>query len=309
MCTRQVTAFLLAAAPFIAYAQSSGGLPALREELAAEADARIAADAAEASRASAAEAALQAENALLQGQVAALQADLGTLQQAVAALQAAVSASQAGNQLLTALSPYLSVEAGDVNGVKGPHVILTGANLHVRSGDASTSGAADGHGNLIVGWNEPSQVHPLGTDGRWGSNNLVVGPWHEFKSTAGFVAGMGNRVWSLGSTVSGGYLNTASGMFASVCGGYFGTASGDQSSVSGGNSNTASGLLASVSGGESNLASGIGASVSGGIRGTASGQYSSVSGGYLNSAAGNLSSVSGGVSQTVTQDWGYAPYP
>jgi hypothetical protein len=327
MRTRLLTAFLLAVAPFVAHSQSSGGVPALREDLAAEVAARMTADAVEAaarasadtaasaavageaSRASAAEAQLQAANALLQGQVATLQATLDTLQQAVAALQATVSTLQAGNQLATALSPYLTVEAGDLNGVKGPHVIFTGVNVHVRSGDAPTHGAADGHGNLILGWNETSTVYPVTADGRWGSNNLVVGPWHEFKGKAGFVAGMGNRISSLASSVSGGYLNIASGDWASVSGGYYGTASGPLSSVSGGNHNTASGDLASASGGESNIASGIGASVSGGLFCTASGQYASVSGGYLNSASGNLSSVSGGVTQYVPQDWGYAPYP
>src|SRR6185436_11253646 len=79
------------------------------------------------------------------------------------------------NPVLTDLAKYVKIEPGMVNGVKGPHVIFSGVNLHVESGSGTTAeaGAPTGLGNLIVGYNEM----PMPTGGsRVGSHNLVVGP-------------------------------------------------------------------------------------------------------------------------------------
>jgi len=193
------------------------------------------------------------------------------LQGAVAALQTNLAAAQAS---LDGLLTYIKVQTGDINGLGGPHVIVEGANFHVRSGSGQTNDTTN-LGNLIVGYNDPRCISSRGgsdcsdTSNRTGSHNLVIGPQHQYTASGGLVAGFGNTVSADSTSVSGGRLNTASGSFASVSGGQFNTASGDGASVSGGGSNTASGPLASVSGGSSNVASGIRAAVGGGFNHTA----------------------------------------
>jgi hypothetical protein len=201
-----------------------------------------------------------------------------TLPDRVAALEAKVAALQA-------LLAYISVVPGAINGLVGPHLIITGANVHIRSGSGETDDAEmpTGLGNLVIGYNENTMI---GTpQPRTGAHNLVVGPFHGFTDVGGFVAGFSNSVTGAYSTVSGGYLNTASGDVASVSGGTINTASGEDASVSGGAGNTASGNRASVSGGTQNTASFDYASVSGGFGNTASGQDASVSGGHQREAA------------------------
>jgi hypothetical protein len=196
----------------------------------------------------------------LESQVAALQSQLGTL--------------QANNAL--ALGPYMSVDTNTINGLVGPHIIFSGANLHVQSGSGATDGTVNGLGNLLVGYNEEPTAPGLAAGDRGGSHNLITGKKHRYLSFGGLVAGVDN-------TVSGNYA-----------------------SVSGGASNTASGVAASVSGGESNTASGGGARVSGGIQNTASGNFSSVSGGSGNTASGGGASVSGGQNRSATGDFNWA---
>jgi hypothetical protein len=170
----------------------------------------------------------------------------------------------------------VSAVAGTLNGLAGPHVIISGANLHVRNGMARTT-STNGLGNLIVGCNEAS-VFPAYAGSRYGSHNLVVGPEHRYTKAGGFVAGWGNRVNAAYASVSGGDYNTASGAGSSVSGGDYNTASGTLSSVSGGNNNTAGGEASSISGGGYNWASVAVSSISGGYDNTASGNYSAVSG-------------------------------
>jgi hypothetical protein len=199
------------------------------------------------------------------------------------------------------LAPYITVEPGTLQGLAGPHVVLTGANVHVRSG-AGTTFNANGRGNLIVGYNE---MRASTETERTGSHTVVVGPGHKWTSWGGLVAGSRNTVSGSHSSVSGGYNSTASGSYSSVNGGFSSNASGSYSSVSGGFSNIALGDRSSVSGGSNNAASGSYSSVSGGRLNAASGSYSSVSGGSNNAAVGNYSSVSGGLDRTVTgeYDW------
>jgi hypothetical protein len=236
---------------------------------------------------------LQAENAALKKQVATLPAGL---------------ARPTGTDDLLALANYLTVYTGTLDGMAGPHIIFTGANVHVRSGSYATDdwGSLTGLGNLIVGYNEEPTSMGIG---RGGSHNLVLGSKNQYSSYGGMVAGRDNKIsgdyavvsagyWNKatgsGSSVSGGKSNTASRHTASVSGGEFNTASRDHSSVSGGETNTASGVISSVSGGYGNTASGLYSSVSGGTNSVASDYGSSVSGGLSNTASGRYSSVSGG---------------
>jgi hypothetical protein len=186
----------------------------------------------------------------------------------------------------------------------GTDFVITGRNVHVKSGcgstDDTTGGCAglSGKGNLIIGYDEDT-----GSDVKTGSHNLVIGPEHTYSSYGGLVAGYNNAIINASASVSGGAANTASGAVSSVSGGYNNTASGWRSSVSGGSINTASGTASSVLGGWSNTASGGGSSVSGGNGNISSAFDSSVSGGYGNTASGDYSSVSGGYGNTSSNSY------
>ncbi len=187
---------------------------------------------------------------------ASARSNSGGLAERVAELEAQVAAMEE-------ILQFVHVEEEEIRGVTGPHWIIEGANVHVRSGSGNTFDSCtdldpgwpnceflSGLGNLIIGYNEQAAAgHPQPREVRTGSHNLIVGVYHSFSSFSGFVAGLKNAV---------------TGWSASVCGGVNNTASGSFSSVSGGTENQATGRSASVSGGTENLASGDGASVSGG---------------------------------------------
>jgi hypothetical protein len=136
--------------------------------------------------------------------------------------------------LNTAYQPffeYVMVYPDDMDGLNGPHVVFSGANVHIRSGVGETTDMYSGLGNLIIGYNEDTAgaLRP-----RTGAHNLIVGPNHSYSAYGGFVAGLDNTISGIHATVSGGSMNEAHG---------------EASSVSGGEGNTARGLASSVSGG------------------------------------------------------------
>jgi hypothetical protein len=211
--------------------------------------------------------------------VLALEIKCNKLQDTIDKLEGAVG------KLVTLLT-CVSRQESTINGVSGPHLLITGCNVHIRSGSGATQDATN-LGNLIIGYNEPRDTGTgPDTTKRTGSHNIVLGPQHRFTASGGLLAGFRSTVTGDFASVSGGQNNTASGVVASVSGGDQNMASGSVASVSGGGSNTASGTVASVSGGEQNVASGIGSSVSGGVFNTASGSDSSVSGGNSRAATG-----------------------
>jgi len=180
---------------------------------------------------------------------ASARSNSGGLAERVAALEAQVAVLAAAQQQAQEILQFVHVETGEMELLAGPHWIIEGANVHVRSGSGKTNegctqGAPDYPncerltelGNLIVGYNELFPVRGFPLEVRTGSHNLVVGDFHTYTSFGGFVAGLSNKV---------------TGASASVCGGASGEASGWVSSVSGGASNKASGWGSSVSGGQS----------------------------------------------------------
>ncbi len=108
-----------------------------------------------------------------------------------------------------------------------------------------------------------------------------------------FVAGTGNTVSGVYSSISGGDSNTASGQWATIGGGEFNVANAFRATVGGGGLNTA-GNAGTVAGGYSNSASNSFSSVGGGLGNTASGNRATVGGGGYNNARGQYSVVSGG---------------
>jgi len=238
-------------------------------------------------------------------EAAARQAGDATLQNNINSIQQTGGGGGGGGsvpQQLLDLAPYLSVQTGTINGLAGPHVILTGVNLHIRNGqpvqyDHSTptfdtaSYLANGRGNLIVGYDD-DLAHPEVTGARTGSHNVIVGDGHRFEASGVFLAGFYNYAGANAAAVGGGYANFAVNFAASISGGYSNWAFGQVSSVSGGYGSSADGDASSVTGGNDNHASA---------------NYSSVNGGQGNYATGFASTVSGGLSQTASGDYSTAP--
>lgn len=109
-----------------------------------------------------------------------------------------------------------------------------------------------------------------------------------------------NRVQADFGTVSGGYLNTASGELATIGGGSRHTASGLNSTIGGGYQNTSSDRSSTVAGGNSNEATGQVATVGGGSLNIASAATTTIAGGSDNVASADNATVGGGVSNDAT---------
>lgn len=233
---------------------------------------------------------------------ASAQPNSGGLEQRVAELEAQVEVLAAALQEAQEILQYVHVETETLIGLRGPHLIIEGANVHVRSGSGSTMDGCGfrhpdypncesitGLGNFIVGYNERRR----GVVDRSGSHNLVVGRGHNYTSFGGLVAGAFNEINGAFASVSGGSRNIASGNRSSVSGGDLNDAIGYSSSVSGGLSNEAIGSTSSVSGGLGSDATGVNSSVSGGLRNLAAGEFSSVSGGQDREALDDFNWVAG----------------
>ena len=173
-----------------------------------------------------------------------LQTALKTAQSDIAALQGSVVKLEAKPAGIPNLEKYVTIDANPINGVVGPHILITGANVHVRSGSGATDehlltgGSRTGLGNLIIGYNEPNTTGPV----RTGSHNLVGGSFNAFSSTGGLVFGLRNTLSGPYSAILSGEANTASGTNASVHSGNLNTAVGLRSTVLGGLSNTATNM-------------------------------------------------------------------
>ena len=138
--------------------------------------------------------------------------------------------SAADQQTLIDLLPYVSVVPTGV-GAK-PTIRVTGANLQIVSGSGSTTGAVNGKGNLVIGYDESPGTHA-------GSHNVMLGTNQAFSSYGAILGGSHNAATAPFSAVLG-FDNTASGSRATVTGGYQNTASSAYSAVSGGRQNATS---------------------------------------------------------------------
>jgi uncharacterized coiled-coil protein SlyX len=251
-----------------------------------------------------------------EARVADLEARLVSAQATIAALQAQQAATQAqvaglSASKVLALAPFLDVTEEDGK----PLVMLTGANLQIRSG-AGNTGTANGLGNLIVGYNErhggtrhcsrgtDGDLQPIldeaaclaaggtwGSEQRTGSHYLVVGPYNDYTATGGVVFGLGNVSSAEGANVLGGGGNQATAWYAVVTAGLGNSARASHASVGGGAFNLATGDTAVVSGGRANIASGGGTAICGGSTNTATSDFGAVLGGNMQTASGTFQTV------------------
>lgn len=163
------------------------------------------------------------------------QAALNAAKIDISAMQVSVKALEMKPAGIVNLDKYVKIDTNPINGVTGPHILITGANVHVRSGSGFTDdnfnsgGAPTGLGNLIVGYNE----QPLLAGTRTGSHNLVGGSMNSFGSVGGMVFGLRNTLNGQYAAIVSGDTNAASGVNASVLGGSGNTASGLRSTVYG----------------------------------------------------------------------------
>jgi len=175
---------------------------------------------------------LKASLAAMANYEASLSSQLAAANSRLNALEKPVVGGGSVDPVLAELAKYVTVDTGVLNGVKGPHIIVTGVNLHLRSGHNATNdgGALSGLGNLIVGYNEEQSSAALYNDGNncmrslTGSHNIVTGVGNLFTSYGALVAGSNNCVTSPNSSILAGDTNEAHGLNSAILGGnYFGT--------------------------------------------------------------------------------------
>ncbi len=250
----------------------------------------------------------------------------------IAALEATIASLQATvNSLNSRLTSVENNTVLELDGLlqfsmfKGyPTAEFTGVNVQVNNGTGITI-AANGLGNLTVGYNEASNtasefcsdpqytdsVNCIGNLELWGRNvyrgshYLILGTGHSYDDSGGMVSGRNNISNGLFASVVGGNNNIASGAASAILGGDFNIASGESSTVSGGRQNQTTSSSSSISGGWGNIASAITSSITGGRDNRATALYSTVTGGFNNQSDGNSSSVSGGSNRTAAglNDW------
>jgi prophage DNA circulation protein len=174
--------------------------------------------------------------ATAQGNISTMQGTVNTMQGTVDTMKVSVETlDKKTADIIPDLGKYIKVDTNVLNGVTGPHILITGANVHVRSGSGFTDdninvgGTLKGLGNLIIGYNEsPAALS------RAGSHNLVGGSLNSFSSFGGMVFGIRNTLSGQYATIASGDTNTASGVAASVLGGNQNRATGSNSTVYGG---------------------------------------------------------------------------
>jgi hypothetical protein len=187
---------------------------------------------------------------------------------------------------------YATVTGGVENTASGLYSHVSGGRNNTASGSLSAvsggrNNKASGSYSAVVGGGSDSSLY-------W---NEAFGDYSAILGGYGNLTGDPYRMdHTIGehSTVSGGEINKASGIFSSVSGGSLNKATGSGSSVSGGSSNEASGWNASVTGGHTNEAASSDSSVTGGYYNEASGYASSVTAGQYNKATGDYATVVGG---------------
>jgi hypothetical protein len=198
--------------------------------------------------------------------------------------------SEAEVLLLKSILPFVKFVAAGVGGK--PTIQVEGANLQILSGSGSTSGAVNGAGNLVIGYDARAEIEGEPTE-QTGSNNLIVGSEQTYTSYGSIIAGS-HDVSTAPWTDVFGHQNNVEGPNDSVTGGERSATIGQASSITGGVDNLATTEGSSVAGGFNNrvVTSPFG-SVTGGINNEVSGLESWIGGGELDKAKANNSSILG----------------
>jgi hypothetical protein len=168
---------------------------------------------------------MASNEALLLSQLNNANAQISALTNRLIALEGKATGGST-DPVLAQLAKYVKVvETGDLDGVKGPHVIFDKVNLHLRSGSNATNdnGTLTGLGNFIVGYNE-RQITPIVYDGLGctlppGSHNIVTGTGNIFTSYAGHVVGSNNCITSPNTSILAGDTNEAHSPNSAILGG------------------------------------------------------------------------------------------
>ena len=193
----------------------------------------------------------------LEAEIVALQKEIAQIQSTNAALQRQVNLIASNPSLQ--IGPFVSVDPNPENGVTGPNIVFTGANLHIVNGALGT-GKVNGLGNLIIGYDEATTLNP---GDRSGSHTLVMGEYNTFTSHAfgGVVFGTNNRLDSFFTSILGGTNNLGQSTSSVIVGGDSNAVLEDAGNVVvGGDHNACYGFFDVALGGEGNGVDG-GASV------------------------------------------------
>lgn len=210
--------------------------------------------------------------------VAALGTQVSSVQSSTSTFGADIAAVQARATALETKTMNMTADADNV--------YFTGVNLHVRNGTGTTTGAVNGKGNLIVGYDAARSTD----SDKSGSHNLVLGDRNNYTSYGGLV---------------GGDDNTISASYAMVLAADGATASGSRSVVVTGYQGEATNTTAVVIGGYSNKATAFRSVTVGGWENSADGSYSSILGGSDNKTTASESSIGGGsgIATTTSDRW------
>lgn len=97
-------------------------------------------------------------------------------------------------------------------------LLFVGCNVHVRNNNPFQETLyTNGFGNVIIGYNENFSCQG-GFCARTGSHNLVVGQNNDWTGAGGLVAGESNKITGTEATITGGYMNLATGLTSHVVG-------------------------------------------------------------------------------------------
>jgi hypothetical protein len=218
---------------------------------------------------------------------------------------------------LKSLLPYISVVGEEINGLKGPHIIIEGANVHIRSGSGYTHDKVSRSCRPLEGsvpwcpYNHYASCVSYGSGQTWphwecdyeqtseltGLGNLIIGYNEERRSNT--TTGLHDQRTGSHNLVIGRYHSFSS---------YGGLLAGENNTIGEGSDrpqyglgcvvmgydNAVNGKFSAITGGERNFIDSSWAVISGGSFNEIEGSYASISGGRCNLAIGEWSSINGG---------------
>ncbi|MCB9637770.1 MAG: hypothetical protein H6727_02555 [Myxococcales bacterium] len=243
-----------------------------------------------------------------------------TTQQFVQNLQSAITFT---TDTITVTTKTFKVKGSSANGPSielddaNKNVIVTNANLHIRSGSGTTNGTTNGYGNVIIGYNEDTNSNKQ----RGGSHNLILGQEHSYTSYGSILSGTNHTINAPHASAIGGDSNTIGGnapnavaiagqnnqlapsgtaLYAAALGGQANQIDGNHAAAVAGQNNTSSGNHAAAVAGQNNTSSGNHAAAVAGQNNTSSGNHAAAVAGQNNTSSGNHAAAVAGQNNTVS---------